>query len=334
MFNGWQTESEFSSSVLEVSSVLESSHSHELQRRRAARRRSSAASRSSDGRPDAAASQGWQRSPGAPLDSRTASQRRSPQRGSSSQLDPQGDRSPSHPRLGDAQRSTGMQKPARKPLPANSPLPLAEPALNHKTTTPSRRNSSGHTAGSPVIGNPAIGNPAIGNPAIGNSAGKPTQRSRQPRNKRDRRPVSPLLYLVRLLILGVGVGAIAGTILSVWNPAMRPTSIAATQRASSTDFGSDAGSNLQLVRSTAAALLAKGQNLSGLTPKVAPLTQGIQDLTPGMFLMDLDTGDSFSLNGESSFAAASTIKVPILVALLQDVDSGRVRLDETMVLQQ
>ncbi|MBW4661676.1 MAG: class A beta-lactamase-related serine hydrolase [Drouetiella hepatica Uher 2000/2452] len=141
------------------------------------------------------------------------------------------------------------------------------------------------------------------------------------------------MHLVRLLILGVGVGAIAGTVLSIWNPAIHPSALA-TQRANSASLGGGSGGGDLGGRSTAATLLAKGQELTGLTPKILPMAQESEDLIPGAFLVDLDTGDYFSLNGSSSFAAASMVKVPILIALLQDVDAGRVRLNEKLVLQQ
>ncbi|HEY9639777.1 MAG TPA: serine hydrolase [Coleofasciculaceae cyanobacterium] len=287
--------------------MLESSHPKESQRRRAARRRSPAPpsppSRPRDGRFDTSVVQGGQRSQPAP----EAAARKSPRRPAWG-ADSRRSRSSNNPTAlvpGDPQRAGDLQKSARR-SPA-TPGRLPESGVESKTagSRQSRRSPAGEAA----------------------------QRNRQPREKRTRRPTSPLVHLVRLLILGVGVGAIAGTILSVWNPATHPASSATTQRASSVTLGSLPGGN-EPIHATAAALLAKGQDLTGLTPKVASLTQGIKDLTPGMFLMDLDTGDSFSLNGDSSFASASMIKVPILIALLQDVDSGRVRLTEKMVMQQ
>jgi beta-lactamase class A len=57
-------------------------------------------------------------------------------------------------------------------------------------------------------------------------------------------------------------------------------------------------------------------------------------LQPGVFIVDLDTGAYIDFNSRSTLAAASTIKLPILVALFQDVDAGKIRLDETLTLQQ
>ncbi len=49
--------------------------------------------------------------------------------------------------------------------------------------------------------------------------------------------------------------------------------------------------------------------------------------------MDLETGDYFSVNGDKAFSAASTIKYPILIALFQEVDAGRIKLGETLVIR-
>ena len=51
-------------------------------------------------------------------------------------------------------------------------------------------------------------------------------------------------------------------------------------------------------------------------------------------MVDLDTGNYVDVNGSTSFPAASTIKVPILLAFFQDVDAGKIRLDEMLTMQQ
>ncbi len=52
----------------------------------------------------------------------------------------------------------------------------------------------------------------------------------------------------------------------------------------------------------------------------------------GLLVVDLDTGDYVNSNGLESFSAASTIKLPILVAFYQDVDQGAVSLDESLTM--
>jgi beta-lactamase class A len=52
-----------------------------------------------------------------------------------------------------------------------------------------------------------------------------------------------------------------------------------------------------------------------------------------VFLVDLDTGAYLDLNGASTLPSASLIKVPVLVAFFQDVDAGKIRLDEQLTMR-
>jgi beta-lactamase class A len=52
-----------------------------------------------------------------------------------------------------------------------------------------------------------------------------------------------------------------------------------------------------------------------------------------MFFLDLDTGRYLDIGGDRVFPAASTIKLPILIAFFQDLDAGKVTLEETMVMR-
>jgi beta-lactamase class A len=81
-------------------------------------------------------------------------------------------------------------------------------------------------------------------------------------------------------------------------------------------------------------VLKVSQELTPLATTIRGLTAQYPGLTLGMFLIDLDNGHYIDLNSGSTFAAASMIKVPILVAFLQDVDAGKIRLDEMLTMQQ
>lgn len=76
-----------------------------------------------------------------------------------------------------------------------------------------------------------------------------------------------------------------------------------------------------------------GREISELKTPIKALMEHYRFLTPGMFFMDLQTGDYFSFNGDKAFSAASTIKYPILIALFQEVDAGRIKLGETLVMR-
>jgi beta-lactamase class A len=52
----------------------------------------------------------------------------------------------------------------------------------------------------------------------------------------------------------------------------------------------------------------------------------------GIAVIDLQTGDSLAIRGEEPFPTASVIKVPILVELFHQVQHGRLRLEDPLVL--
>jgi beta-lactamase class A len=142
-------------------------------------------------------------------------------------------------------------------------------------------------------------------------------------NKTRLKPMArTMLYILRLLIVGVGIGAIVGTALSVLDPATHNTTASNS-------------SNVEQNQQTAPA------NNRGLylTQEIIPLKSTIQslvaanpNLTPGIFIADLDNGNYVDLNANASFSAASTIKLPLLVAFFQDVDAGKIQLNEPLVM--
>lgn len=149
-----------------------------------------------------------------------------------------------------------------------------------------------------------------------------------PATKRPvKRKKSPglVVYALRLLIFGVGTWVIAGTLLSALNPATRMN---------------------QQAKEKIDRPIAKAEPIVALPPalklnqEIIPLKAAVQQLgaknkglTPGAFFVDLDTHNYLDWNGALPFAAASTIKVPVLVAFFQDVDAGKIRLDEKLTLQ-
>lgn len=52
----------------------------------------------------------------------------------------------------------------------------------------------------------------------------------------------------------------------------------------------------------------------------------------GVTVLDLATGDQFSVHGKMVFTQASAIKLPILVELMRQVDAGALRLDDEVTL--
>ncbi|MCC5646390.1 class A beta-lactamase-related serine hydrolase [Nostoc sp. CHAB 5824] len=160
---------------------------------------------------------------------------------------------------------------------------------------------------------------------------KPKRGLRSSRKTRLKPMAKTLLYVVRLLIVGVGMGAIVGTALSVLDPANRISTTSAPQSNNSVTRSQPQPTQTPPV---AASSLYLSQEISSLKNAVQNLAATNPNLTPGVFLVDLDTGNYVDVNGSTSFPAASTIKVPILIAFFQDVDAGKIRLDEMLTMQQ
>lgn len=161
-------------------------------------------------------------------------------------------------------------------------------------------------------------------------------RDRRPQHLRrpQKSPPKPLLYIIRLLILGIGVAAIAGTLLSILSPTE-----ADTQPLAASQFSGSQASRSALQTSSRNRQPVIDLSLS-LADELVYLKQDIEELatlTPGLsqsvFVLDLDTGNYVDVAGSEAFPAASTIKTPILVAFLQDLDAELIRLDQTMTLE-
>lgn len=143
---------------------------------------------------------------------------------------------------------------------------------------------------------------------------------------RRKKSTGLLIYVLRLIIFGVGTWVVAGTLLSVINPATR--------------MNQQAKEKVDKIAVSAGKVVAPPPAALKLNQEIMPLKAAVQQLgaknkglTPGAFFVDLDTNNYLDWNGSLPFAAASTIKVPVLVAFFQDVDAGKIRLDEKLTLK-
>jgi len=128
------------------------------------------------------------------------------------------------------------------------------------------------------------------------------------------------LFLVRLIILAVGVGAIAGTVLSVLDREKY--------------LGHPSSPTTEVIQppTTPPPLLPLKQEAAPLKQKLQTLASQQPQLNPGAFIVDLDSGEYVSLQGDVSFSAASMIKVPILIAFFKAWDEGKVQLGERLTM--
>lgn len=118
----------------------------------------------------------------------------------------------------------------------------------------------------------------------------------------------------------------AGTLLTAWDPASR--SVDASRR-------SPKQAAVKSGDATAAnpAPITLGSEITALKAPVQALIAKDPRLQAGVFFLNLDTNAFLDMNGSASFSAASTIKFPILLAFFQDVDGGKIRLDEPLTMK-
>jgi hypothetical protein len=90
--------------------------------------------------------------------------------------------------------------------------------------------------------------------------------------RRPRRPVSPLLHIVRFLILGVGIGAIAGTLLAIFNPVLRSGEFSQSALSVGQPNPSTGPNSGAIAVSATPAVLQLGDRLTTLTTKIQNLT--------------------------------------------------------------
>ena len=164
----------------------------------------------------------------------------------------------------------------------------------------------------------------------------PQRRSRSPRKSmlsasappRPRtRSGTAIVYGTRLLILGVGLGVLAGTILSAWDSARYFTAGASLPEKTEQTVTVSATPADQLP------MLTLGQEISPLKNDIQALVAQQTQLNPGMMVVDLDTNAYLNINASVALPCASTIKLPVLVAFFQDVDAGKIRLNEMLTMR-
>lgn len=157
------------------------------------------------------------------------------------------------------------------------------------------------------------------------------ERNSLPESKLSSLP-QPLLYSIRLLILGIGFGAISGTLLSALNATSNPLSagVSSEKKAVSRE---PSGQQSDRTSPQSSALPLK-QESGDLKTKIQTLAQEYPQFQTGTFFVDLDTGVYANQQGSATFAAASTIKIPVLVAFFQDVDRGKISLEEMLTMRE
>ncbi len=145
-------------------------------------------------------------------------------------------------------------------------------------------------------------------------------RPRQRQVKQIQQSQSLSIYVVRLIILALGASTIAGTLIATLHPPQRQR-IADRPEQQSPAALPPSLANLKLGRSS-----------PKLTSLLAAARKHYPQLQASYLFVDLDRGEFASFEADRVLPAASTIKLPILVALFQEIDSNRVQLDENLTI--
>ena len=159
----------------------------------------------------------------------------------------------------------------------------------------------------------------------------PTIKSRR-RNNSNALP-GPFKILTRLAVITVGVSTILGSTMAI-----------------SDSFHSDFGdlnlkSNAQPITQNRAnketsdleqlfSLISVGKEIMPLKQELKTFVKQYPELTASVFIADIANKTYVNLNGTKAFAAASTIKIPVLVALFQDIDAGKIKLEEIWTMSE
>ncbi len=180
-----------------------------------------------------------------------------------------------------------------------------------------------------------------------------------PRPRKNSKPPSLLrsgmLYALRLGILGLGLGVAAGTVLTTFTPTRFLSSQASALKGDGKSSVSVNNSQTGLKPQAILAMVVNSANShsSASLPSTATLPatttfQTTEEMTalkqklmtlvakakpkiiPQAYFVDLDNGKYVNLDADTPIAAASTIKIPVAIAFFQDVDAGKIKLDEVL----
>jgi beta-lactamase class A len=132
--------------------------------------------------------------------------------------------------------------------------------------------------------------------------------------------------VTRLLVLGIGLGVLTGTVLQQLAPRLAqgtmntPRLNTATIAVAPPQRGLPQGS------------FEPKQEMAALSQRWKALAAAQKDLKVGGYLLVLDDGRFAQLDPDAPLPAASAIKSPILLAALDDLDAGKLRWNDSLTL--
>lgn len=138
------------------------------------------------------------------------------------------------------------------------------------------------------------------------------------------------LYILRIGIMGVGIGAIAGTTLTLINPQDILAAYFKASQLVKPSAEETKEEKPEKVTPKSSASVPVSQELTALKEKIQKIDAKYPNVKPQAWFIDLDNGAFVTYNGTQPIPAASTIKIPVLVAFFQEVDKGNIHLDQML----
>jgi beta-lactamase class A len=143
--------------------------------------------------------------------------------------------------------------------------------------------------------------------------------------------MAPLLLVLRLLVLGVGLGVIVGTSLRLLAPRL---ALGASSKPAAAEPAPGFGSArvVGTPQAGGGGRFEPRTELTALSQRWQQLASVHKDLTASGFLLVLDDGRFAQLQPDTPLPAASSIKTPILLAALDAFDAGQLRWSEPLAM--
>ena len=136
---------------------------------------------------------------------------------------------------------------------------------------------------------------------------------------------TPLKILLNMLVIALGVSTILGSAMSIANSVNTGVD---TQVPVIPENSTENQQQLEKRFS----VITLGKPLDDLKAQLQNEIAQYPKLQAEVFIVDLAQKNYVNLQGRDSIAAASTIKLPILVAFFQDVDAGKINLEEKLTM--
>ena len=148
--------------------------------------------------------------------------------------------------------------------------------------------------------------------------------------------------MLRLVLMGVGLGVITGSLLKLAGPAVETGDLAlpawlplSEQNPASKDKPgdtADTSGTRSLNRTASLGRFETRNELKPLSERWQTLAAEQPDLKVSAFMLVLDDGRYAQLEPDTALPAASSIKTPILLVTLEELDAGRLSWNEPLQL--